>query len=93
VRQAKRAGLPLIRLHDHQHSVASILLAAGTHPKVVSELLGHSTIGLTLDTYSHVIPSLAEEAAGVIAAAVLPGAPTSPQPPPSGQVKAITSGS
>jgi integrase len=93
VRQAKRAGLPSIRLHDLRHSVASILLAAGTHPKVVSELLGHSSIGLTLDTYSHVIPSLAEEAAGVIAAAVLQGASTPPQPPPSGQVRAITSDS
>jgi integrase len=93
VRQAKRAGLPPIRLHDLRHSVASILLAAGTHPKVVSELLGHSSIGLTLDTYSHVIPSLAEEAAGVIAAAVLQGAPTPPQSPASGQVRTITSGS
>jgi integrase len=93
VRQAKQAGLPPIRLHDLRHSVASILLAAGTHPKVVSELLGHSSIGLTLDTYSHVIPSLAEEAAGVIAAAVLQGASTPPQSPASGQVRTISSGS
>jgi integrase len=93
VRQARRAGLPPIRLHDLRHSVASILLAAGTHPKVVSELLGHSSIGLTLDTYSHVIPSLAEEAASVIAAAILHGAPTPPQPPPSGQVRTTSSGS
>jgi site-specific recombinase XerD len=93
IRQAKRAGLPPIRLHDLRHSVASILLAAGTHPKVVFELLGHSSIGLTLDTYSHVIPSLAEEAASVVAAAVLRGAPTPPQPPPSGQVRTIGSGS
>jgi integrase len=93
VRQAKQAALPPIRLHDLRHSVASILLAAGTHPKVVSELLGHSSIGLTLDTYSHLIPSLAEEAAGVVAAAVLHGAPTPPQPPPSGQVRTIDSGS
>jgi integrase len=93
VRLARRAALPPIRLHDLRHSVASILLAAGTHPKVVSELLGHSTIGLTLDTYSHVIPSLAEEAAGVIAAAVLQVASTPPQAPSSGEVRAITSGS
>jgi integrase len=93
IRAAKRAGLPIIRLHDLRHSAASILLAAGTHPKVVSELLGHSSIGLTLDTYSHVIPSLQEEAAGVIAAAVLQGVPTPPQPPRSGQVRPITSGS
>jgi integrase len=58
VRQAKRAGLPPIRLHDLRHSVASVLLARGVHPKVISEMLGHATIALTLDTYSHVIPSL-----------------------------------
>jgi hypothetical protein len=57
VRQAKRSGLPPIRLHDLRHSVASILLARGVHPKVVSEMLDHATIALTLDTYSHVIPS------------------------------------
>jgi integrase len=91
VRQAKRAGLPPIRLHDLRHSVASILLAQGVHPKVVSEMLGHATIALTLDTYSHVIPSLQEEAAAVVAAAVLDPASMLPQAPPKGQVRAITS--
>jgi len=71
VRQTKRAGLPPIRLHDLWHSVASILLARSVHPKVVSDMLGHATIALTLDTYSHVIPSLQQEAANVVAAAVL----------------------
>jgi integrase len=94
VRQAKQAGLPQIRLHDLRHSVASILLARGVHPKVVSELLGHATIALTLDTYSHVIPSLQQEAADVVAAAVLdPAASILPLSPPKGQVRAITSGS
>jgi integrase len=93
VRQAKRVGLPPIRLHDLRHSVASILLAQGVHPKVVSEQLGHATIALTLDTYSHVIPSLQQEAAGVMAAAVLQPAATPPQGPPSGQVRAIASSS
>ena len=93
VRQAKRAGLSPIRLHDLRHSVASILLAKGVHPKVVSEQLGHATIALTLDTYSHVIPSLQQEAAGVIAAAVLDPATTPPQAASKGQVRAITSGS
>jgi integrase len=93
VRQAKRAGLSPIRLHDLRHSVASILLAQGVHPKVVSEQLGHATIALTLDTYSHVIPSLQQEAAGVIAAAVLDPATTPPQAASKGQVRAITSGS
>jgi integrase len=90
-RLAARAGLPAIRLHDLRHSTASILLARGVHPKVVSELLGHATIALTLDTYSHVIPSLHEEAAGVMAAAVLDSALTPPESPPTGQVRAITS--
>ena len=92
VRQARRAGLPQIRLHDLRHSVASILLAQGVHPKVVSELLGHAT-ALTLDTYSHVIPSLQQEAAAVVAAAVLDPASMSPQTSPKGQVRAIPSGS
>jgi integrase len=90
-RQARRAGLPPIRLHDLRHSVASILLARGVHPKVVSELLGHATIALTLDTYSHVIPSLQQEAADVVAAAVLESAGKPPEPTPTSQVRAITS--
>jgi integrase len=93
VRKAKRAGLPPIRLHDLRHSVASILLAQGVHPKVVSEQLGHATIALTLDTYSHVIPSLQREAAGVIAAAIFDPGSTPPLTPPKGQVRNITSGS
>jgi integrase len=93
VRQAKRAGLPPIRLHDLRHSVASILLARGIHPKVVSEQLGHATIALTLDTYSHVIPSLQQEAAAVVAAAVLDPGSMPPQVPSKGEVRAITSGS
>ena len=50
--------LPRIRLHDLRHSCATILLAAGEHPKVVQELLGHSSVQLTLDTYSHLLPDL-----------------------------------
>lgn len=60
---AKRAGLPRIRFHSLRHTAASLLLAQGTHPRVVMELLGHSTIALTMNTYSHVIPSLEREAA------------------------------
>jgi integrase len=59
----KTAGLPDIRIHDLRHSHASLLLAAGTNPKVVQERLGHASITLTLNTYSHVIPSLQEEVA------------------------------
>jgi integrase len=62
----EKAGLPLIRFHDLRHTVASLLLLAGVHPKVVAELLGHSTINLTLDTYSHVLPSMLESAVEVL---------------------------
>lgn len=57
------AGLPTIRVHDLRHMAATILLTAGTHPKVVQEMLGHSTIGATLDIYSHVAPALHSEGA------------------------------
>jgi len=59
----RRAGLPDIRLPDLRHTCATLLLTGGVHPKVVSELLGHANISITLDTYSHVIPSLGEAAA------------------------------
>lgn len=54
----KQAGLPDIRFHDLRHSVATMLLSLGTHPKVVQELLGHGSIGITMDTYSHVMPTM-----------------------------------
>jgi integrase len=60
------ANLPLIRFHDLRHTAATLLLSRGVHPKVVSEMLGHSTITLTLDTYSHFVPTLHEEAAIVM---------------------------
>ena len=69
---AKRAGLPHIRLHDLRHTYATLALGAGIHPKVVSERLGHANIAITLDTYSHAIPALSEEAAELVAALVLP---------------------
>lgn len=58
-----KAGLPPIRMHDLRHSYASIALARGVHPKVVQEAMGHATIAVTLDLYSHVVPSLQREAA------------------------------
>jgi len=60
---AARAGLKIIRLHDARHSHASLMLKQNVHPKVVQERLGHSTIAITLDTYSHVSPGLQEAAA------------------------------
>ena len=61
--QLDKLGLSRIRFHDLRHTAATLLLQANVHPKVVQEMLGHSTIVLTLDTYSHVIPSMQEEAA------------------------------
>lgn len=68
-----RADLPsTVRFHDLRHAAATLLLQAGVHPKVVSERLGHSTITLTLDTYSHVIPGLDADAANRLAALLAP---------------------
>src|SRR5205814_7809681 len=60
----KDAGLPRMRFHDLRHSAATILLVAGVHPKAVQERLGHSSIAMTLDVYSHVLPSMQQAAAG-----------------------------
>ncbi|HEV2009454.1 MAG TPA: tyrosine-type recombinase/integrase [Candidatus Limnocylindria bacterium] len=58
----ERAGLPRIRFHDLRHTAATLLLGLGRHPKVVSEMLGHSQISVTLDLYSHVTPTMQREA-------------------------------
>ena len=58
-----RAGLPRIRFHDLRHSCATLLLSEGVHPKIVSDLLGHSQIGITLDLYSHVTATMQAVAA------------------------------
>jgi integrase len=73
-RHTRAAGLPRIRLHDVRHSYASAALAAGIPAKVVSERLGHATIAITLDTYSHVLPGLDAEAANTVARFILEGA-------------------
>ena len=70
-RAAKQAGVPVIRLHDLRHTHATLALSAGIHPKIVSERLGHANIAITLDTYSHCLPALCEEAASRVAALVL----------------------
>jgi integrase len=58
-----KAGLPRsVRLHDLRHTCATLLLGKGVHPKIVQELLGHATIAITLDTYSHVLPNMQSEA-------------------------------
>jgi integrase len=62
----KKAGLPEIRFHDLRHTCATLLLSRGVHPKLVQELLGHATIAMTLDTYSHYLPSMGDQAAGAM---------------------------
>ncbi len=63
----KQAGVPKIRLHDTRHTMASLALEAGVHPKVVQEQLGHSAIAVTLDTYSHVPQAVKRDSADKIA--------------------------
>src|SRR6266700_6705078 len=57
----KKVGLPGMRFHDLRHSAATIMLTMVVHPKIVQEILGHSSISVTLNTYSHVLPSLQRE--------------------------------
>jgi integrase len=60
----ERAGLPpTLRFHDLRHSFATLMLKGGEHPKVVQEMMGHANINITLDTYSHVLPDMQNEAA------------------------------
>ncbi len=66
----KRAKLPDIRLHDLRHTCATLLLSKGMHPKFVQELLGHATISITLDTYSHVLPNMGDQTATMMEAAL-----------------------
>ena len=67
-----RAGVKPIRLHDARHTHASLMLKQGVHPKIVQERLGHASISMTLDTYSHVAPGLQEAAAAGFDKLVLP---------------------
>lgn len=57
------AGLPIIRFHDLRHTAATLILQAGIHPKIVQETSGHADISLTMNTYSHALPTLQREAA------------------------------
>ena len=61
-----QADVPRIRLHDLRHTNATLSLKAGVHPKVVLERLGHSSIAITLDLYSHVTPGISREAAATV---------------------------
>jgi integrase len=65
-RLTRRLGIPRVRLHDLRHYFATALLAAGVHPKVTSESLGHSSVSFTMDTYQHLMPSMQETATRAI---------------------------
>ncbi|MGH2787212.1 MAG: tyrosine-type recombinase/integrase [Actinomycetota bacterium] len=73
-RRVARSGLPRVRFHDLRHTFATLALQASVHPKVVSEILGHSNISITLDTYSHAIPAMQEAATTQVAQLVFGGA-------------------
>jgi integrase len=74
-RSVRRADVPVIRFHDLRHTHATLMLGAGVHPKVVQERLGHASIQITLDTYSHVIPGMQADAAVKVGALVFSGRP------------------
>src|SRR5262249_345540 len=65
-RHIRASGLPAVRLHDLRHSHATHLLTSNLHPKIVQERLGHASIQLTLDTYSHVLPNMQTDAANAV---------------------------
>jgi len=67
LRILRQGNLPTIRFHDLRHTCATLALAARVNPKVVSEMLGHSTIAITLDIYSHVLPDMQQDAVTVMA--------------------------
>jgi integrase len=63
VLESAKPKLPKMRIHDLRHTCATLLLAQGVHPKTVQEILGHSQISLTMDTYSTVVPTVSRAAA------------------------------
>jgi integrase len=68
----RKANIPHIRFHDLRHTCATLLLGKGTHPKFAQELLGHATVAITLDTYSHVMPGMGDQAARAMQEALAP---------------------
>src|SRR5215203_699325 len=70
-RLTRKAALPEIRFHDLRHTCATLLLSRNVHPKIVQEMLGHSTVAITLDTYSHVLPGMGDQAATAMEDALL----------------------
>jgi integrase len=77
-RLVRKAKLPYIRFHDLRHSAVSLLIAQGVHPRAIMELLGHSTITLTMDTYGHLFESVSGETAARMDDALAPEAVVAP---------------
>jgi len=69
-KQHPDAPLPVIHLHEIRHTSATLMLATGTHPKVVSDRLGHATVSITMDVYSHAVPGPQREATTQLAARI-----------------------
>ena len=69
-RVLSREGLPEIRFHDLRHTCATLLQSSRVNPKIVSEMLRHSSVSITLDTYSHVLPDMQEDATAVMPVAL-----------------------
>ena len=65
-RIAKQAGLNDVRFHDLRHTFASLMLLRGAKPKVISEALGHASVAFTMDTYSHIIEGMQEDAMALL---------------------------
>ena len=65
-RLLSEAKLPDVRFHDLRHSAATLLLGMGIHPKIVQEILGHSSIAVTMNVYSHVLPTMQQNAMGML---------------------------
>jgi integrase len=70
VEEARKLGLPRIRLHDLRHTWATLALQNGVHPKVVQERLGHASVTITLQIYSHVIPTMHDQVADLVAGVI-----------------------
>ncbi|WP_338128694.1 tyrosine-type recombinase/integrase [Aneurinibacillus migulanus] len=79
-KQTKHAGLPVIRFHDLRHTHTTILLRMGGNPKLVSERMGHASVTITLDTYSHILPDMQKDLAANLEIAMKNSRKT---PPPS----------
>jgi integrase len=66
MRLVKQAGLSGVRFHDLRHTFASLMLMRGAKPKVISEALGHSSVAFTMDTYSHIMEGMQQEAMALL---------------------------